>query len=57
MTTQDRYDQNKRCYQRIKELETERQELESLIAENLIQIYDAMQQTNGKITLSSHYQT
>jgi len=57
MTSQDRYNQNKRCYQRIKELEKERQELESLIAENLIQIYDAMQQTNGKITLSSQYQT
>ena len=50
MDIQERYNQNKRCYQRIKELEKERQELESLIAENLIQIYDAMQHTNGKFT-------
>lgn len=44
MTTQELYDKNKRCFQRIKELEKERQELESLIAENLIQIYDATQE-------------
>ena len=41
MTIEEQKDQNKRCFERIKELEIEMHEMETLIADNLVKIYDA----------------
>jgi len=41
MTIEERKDQNKRCFERIKELENEMHEMETLIADNLVKIYEA----------------
>jgi len=41
MTIEERKDQNKRCFERIKQLEIEIEEMTALIADNLIVIYEA----------------
>lgn len=48
MTIEERYQQNKRAFARIKELENEMHELETLIAENLARIYEAEHPADGE---------
>lgn len=45
MTVQDRVQQNKECWQRIIELSGEIEELQMLVAENLIVIYNEQEQS------------
>jgi len=47
MTIEERKAQNKRCFERIKELENEMHEMETLIADNLVKIYEAEHPENG----------
>lgn len=47
MTIEERKEQNKRCFARIKELENEMHEMETLIADNLVKIYEAEHPENG----------
>ena len=47
MTIEERKAQNKRCFERIKELENEMHEMETLIADNLVKIYEAEHPADG----------
>jgi len=47
MTIEERKAQNKRCFARIKELENEMHEMETLIADNLVKIYEAEHPGDG----------
>ena len=47
MTIEERKAQNKRCFERIKELEIEMHEMETLIADNLARIYEAEHPGDG----------
>ena len=49
MTIEERKAQNKRCFERIKELENGMHEMETLIADNLVKIYEIKTRESGTI--------